>query len=94
MKEQEKQNESNKNENIEEIEFNKFMHKDIIKFNQIKDDYGCYLNIYVNEYERLRDINDIKFKKNLLGFINEFNSQISNYSFRLSEIVSFIDTLY
>ena len=94
MKEQEKQNENNKNENIEEIEFNKFMHKDIIKFNQIKDDYGCYLNIYVNEYERLRDINDIKFKKNLLGFINEFNSQISNYSFRLSEIVSFIDTLY
>ena len=69
------------------------MSKDIIKVNELKRDYGCYLNIYLNEYERLRDFNENRFKNNLLGFIKDLSSQLSNYTFNLGEILSFIDTV-
>ena len=59
----------------------------------MKKDYGCYLNSYINEYERLRDLNNIRFKENLFGFIKDLTSQFSNYSFSLSEILSFLDSI-
>lgn len=93
MNVEQKLNENNKNENKEEIEFNKLMKNDIIKLNNYKKDYGCYLNVYINEYERIRNLNDNRFIKNIFGFINNFNNLLSNFIFSLSEIVSFIDTL-
>ena len=87
----EKEKESNKIEN-EEMEFNKLMSKDIIKVNEAKRDYGCYLNIYINEYDRLRDLNDIRFKENLVIFIKDLSAQVSGFTFNLGEIRGFIDS--
>ena len=83
----------NEIENYEEIEFNKLMSKDVIKVNELKMDYGCYLNIYINEYERLRNLNIDRFKKNLLDFIKELCGQLSRYTFSLGENMSFIDSI-
>ena len=76
-----------------EREFNNLNKIEINKLEQMKKDYGCYLNSYINEYERLRDLNSIRFKQALFRFIKELTSQFSNFSFSLSEIVSFLDSL-
>jgi len=76
-----------------EIEFINLNKNEINKLEEMKKEYGCYLNCYINEYERLRDLNNIRFKENLFGFIKDLTSQFSNYSFNLSEILSFLDSL-
>ena len=86
-------NNDNKEEINKEIEFNKVKSKDVMKLNDLKREYGCYLNIYVNEYERLRILNNNRFKKNLLYFIKDLCAQLSGYTFNLGEITAFIDTL-
>jgi hypothetical protein len=92
----EENNNNNINEDnidIDELQFNKIMTNDINKLNEAKKDYGCYLNIFIDEYKRISDLNDGKFKKKILEFINELSSQFSNFIFHLSESVSLIDTL-
>ena len=84
---------NNNNIDFDELQFNKLMNSDINKLNESKRDYGCYLNIYIDEYERLRDLNDAKLKNNLLGYIKSLTSQFSKFIFNMSEIISFIDTL-
>ena len=76
-----------------EIEFIKSNKNEINKLEEMKKDYGCYLNSYINEYERLSDLNSKRYKENLFGFIKELSSQFSNYTFDLSEILSFLDAL-
>ena len=74
LEKEEKEKNIDNNDNKEgidkEIEFNKVKCKDVIKLNNLKREYGCYLNIYVNEYERLRNLNNNRFKTNLLYFID------------------------
>ena len=69
------------------------MSKDILKLNQYKVDYGSYLNFYIGEYERLRDLNDIRFKDNINMFVKDLSGQVSGFTFNLGEILSFVDTL-
>lgn len=76
-----------------ELEFIKLNINEINKLEEMKKDYGCYLNIYINEYERLSNLNNVRFKDNLFRFIKDLSSQFSDYSFNLSEILSFLDTL-
>jgi hypothetical protein len=76
-----------------EIEFINLNVNEIKKLEEMQKEYGCYLNSYINEYERLTDLNNIRFKENLFGFIKDITSQFSNYSFNLSEILSFLDSL-
>ena len=76
-----------------EIECSKLLINESEKVNELEKEYGCYLNSYINEYERLRDLNSTKMKKNAFYFIKEFSIQISNYNFSLGEILSFIDSL-
>ena len=92
-KEQDNIIDNNKIDNNEELEFNRLMSKDIIKLNEYKVDYGSYLNFYICEYERLRDLNDIRFKDNLNKFVKDLSGQVSGFTFNLGEILSFIDTL-
>ena len=82
-----------KSANDKENEFINSNIKEINKLEEMKKDYGCYLNSYINEYERLRDLNSIRFKQNLFRFIKDLTSQFSDYSFNLSEILSFLDSL-
>ena len=92
-KEQDNIKDNNKIENNEELEFNRLMSKDILKLNQYKVDYGSYLNFYIGEYERLRDLNDIRFKDNINMFVKDLSGQVSGFTFNLGEILSFVDTL-
>ena len=92
-KEQDNIKDNNKIENNEELEFNRLMSKDILKLNEYKVDYGSYLNFYIGEYERLRDLNDTRFKDNINKFVKDLSGQISGFTFNLGEILSFIDTL-
>ena len=92
-KDQDNIKDKNKIENNEELEFNRLMSKDIIKLNEYKVDYGSYLNFYIGEYERLRDLNDTRFKDNINKFVKDLSGQISGFTFNLGEILSFIDTL-
>ena len=76
-----------------EIEFSKLMINDTDKFLELEKEYGCYLNCYINEYERLRDLQSSRMKKNSFNFVKEIGIQISNFNFSLGEILAFIDTL-
>ena len=51
------------------------------------------MNCYINEYERLRDLQSSRMKKNSFNFVKEIGIQISNFNFSLGEILAFIDTL-
>ena len=55
--------------------------------------YGCYLNSYISEYERIRDLNDKRFKENIFGFVNQLIAQTSGTNYCMSDILSYIDTL-
>lgn len=81
------------NEKKKEIEFSKLMISDTEKVYELEEDYGCYLNSYISEYERLRDLNSSRIKKNSFQFIKDFGILISNYNFALGEILSYIDSL-
>ena len=85
--------ENKENQKKKEIEFSKIMINDTEKVKELENEYGCYLNCYIGEYERLRDLNSVKMKRKIFNFIKEFSIQISNYNFSLGEILSFIDSL-
>ena len=59
------------NEKKKEIEFSKLMISDTEKVYELEEDYGCYLNSYISEYERLRDLNSSRIKKNSFQFIKK-----------------------
>ena len=41
------------------------------KLKKDKNEYGCYLNIYIDEYERICELNNTRFKKNIAEFIKD-----------------------
>ena len=62
------------------------------KLKMYKNQYGCYLNIYINEYERICDLNNVRFKKKMTEFINDLNDKLSKCVYKCSEVLSLIDT--
>jgi hypothetical protein len=80
-------------EKKKEIEFSKLMISDAEKVNELEEEYGCYLNCYISEYERLRDFNSTRMKKFAFKFVKELAFIISNFNFSLGEILSHIDSL-
>ena len=89
-------NESNnniENERKKEIEFSKLMINDTEKVLELEKEYGCYLNCYIGEYERLRDLNSARIKKSAFNFIKELSVQLSNFNYSLGERISYIDSL-
>ena len=55
--------------------------------------YGCYLNSYIDEYERIRYMHSKKLKTNSYKMVKELSIQISDFNFRLGEILGLIDSL-
>ena len=80
-------------EKKKEIEFSKLMISDTEKVNELEEEYGCYLNCYISEYERLRDFNSTRMKKFAFKFVKDLSFIISNFNFSLGEILSHIDSL-
>ena len=78
--------------NKEEI-FIKNHQKELEEKNLAMETYGCYLNSYISEYERIRDLNDKRFKENIFGFVNQLIAQTSGTNYCMSDILSYIDTL-
>ena len=62
------------------------------KLKKYKNQYGCYLNIYIEEYERICDLNNSRFKKNMTEFIKDLNDKLSKCVYKCSEVLSLIDT--
>ena len=62
------------------------------KLKKYKNQYGCYLNIYIAEYERICDLNNSRFKKNMTEFIKDLNDKLSKCVYKCSEVLSLIDT--
>ena len=87
------QAENKKDKDFDELQFNILMNNDINNLNESKREYGCYLNIYIDEYERLRDFNDVKLKNNLLDFIKSLINEFSKFIAYMTKIISFIDIL-
>ena len=81
------------NEKKREIEFSKLMINDTEKVLELEKEYGCYINCYISEYERLRDLNSSRLKKNIFKFVKDLETQLSNYNFSLGEILGYIDSL-
>ena len=67
--------------------------EDSEKLTEIENEYGCYLNSYIEEFERIIDIHSIKMKKYSFKIVKELATKISNFNFSLSEIMGYIDTL-
>ena len=62
------------------------------KLKMYKNQYGCYLNIYIDEYERICDLNNARFKKKMTEFIKDLNDNLSKCVYKCSEVLSSIDT--
>jgi hypothetical protein len=61
------------------------------KLKKYKDQYGCYLNIYIDEYERICNLNNVRLKKNMAEFIKDLNNKLSKCVYKCSEVLSSID---
>ena len=81
------------NEKKKEIECSKLMIKDTEIVYELEKEYGGYLNSYIGEYERLRDLHSTRMKKNSFNFIKQLGIHISNYNFSLGEVLAYIDSL-
>ena len=68
--------------------FSKMLPEDTEKVNELKKVYGCYFNIYNEEFERLRKLNIIKSKK-YFGklFIENLKENLTNFHVSLGEIL-------
>ena len=62
------------------------------KVKKFKNEYGCYLNIYIDEYERICNLNNTRLKKNIAEIIKDLNDKLSKCVYKLSEVLSSIDT--
>lgn len=62
------------------------------KLKKYKNQYGCYLNAYIDEYERICDLNNARFKKYMAKFIKDLNDKLSKCVYKCSEVLSSIDT--
>ena len=80
-------------ERKKEFERTKLLLEDSEKAIEFENLYGCYLNSYINEYERIRDIHNKKLKANSYQFVKELSIQISDFNFRLGEILGLINSL-
>ena len=80
-------------EKKKEIEISKIFLEDSEKLTEIENEYGCYLNSYIEEFERIIDTHSIKMKKYSFKYVKELATKISNFNFTLSEIMGYIDTL-
>ena len=92
----------NENENLNKKElfknknyaFSLMIPEDTEKVHELKNQFGFYLNIYNDEFERLRKLNISKYKK-IFGnlFLEKMKENLINFHVSLNESVGFIDSL-
>ena len=63
------------------------------KVDDLKKLYGCYLNSLIEEYERIKTLNNKRHRENCLKFIKNFSENTANYYNSLNQLVAFIDVL-
>lgn len=76
-----------------ELSMEKMLPEETQKVKDKKKLYGCYLNSFIEEYERIASLNTQRHKNNAISFIKEVSTSFINFHVSLSGMVSYLDTL-
>ena len=66
-------------EKYNDIDFSKYPPNNTLKVRDAKNYYCGYLNSLISEYERLKELNGIRIKNNILKIINLFSNDDAEY---------------
>ena len=76
-----------------QLSMSKMLPGETKKVDDLKKLYGCYLNSLIEEYERIKTLNNKRHRENCLKFIKNFSENTANYYNSLNQLVAFIDVL-
>ena len=76
-----------------ELSMEKMLPEETIKVKDKKKLYGCYLNSFIEEYEKIVNINGQRHKENVIQFIKEMSNNLITFHLSQNGIIGYLDTL-
>jgi len=67
------------------LAFSKMLPKDTKKVDELKHNYGFYLNSIISEFERIRELNGRRHKNRITNFVKEITESLNDFSINLSD---------
>ena len=76
-----------------ELSMEKMLPEETKKVKDKKKLYGSYLNSLIEEYEKITNLNSLRHKQNIVGFIRDMSNTIITFHVSLNQMIAYLDTL-
>ena len=71
--------------------FSKMLPQETKKVDELKHNYGFYLNSIISEFERIRELNSKRHKNNIKMFINNITDSLNDFQVYLTDRASYYE---
>ena len=75
------------------LAFSKMLPRDTKKVDELRQNYGFYLNSVISEFERIRELNSKRHKNNINNFIKNIIESLNDFQNYISDRVSYYDDI-
>lgn len=75
------------------LAFSKMLPRDTKKVDDLKHNYGFYLNSIISEFERIKELNGKRHKIRITNFIKDITESLNDFSINLSDRLSNYDEI-
>ena len=75
------------------LAFTKMLPIDTKKVDELRQNYGFYLNSIISEFERIRELNSTRHKDNIKKFINNITESLNDFQVYLADRISYYDEI-
>ena len=75
------------------LAFSKMLPRDTKKVDELRQNYGFYLNSIISEFERIRELNSKRHKNNIINFVKNITESLNDFQNYLSDRVSYYDEI-
>ena len=73
------------------LAFSKMLPRDTKKVDELRQNYGFYLNSIISEFERIKDLNSKRHKNNINNFIKNIIESLNEFQNYLTDRASYYD---
>ena len=73
--------------------FSKMLPQDTKKVEELRHNYGFYLNSIISEFERIRELNSKRHKNNIKMFINNITDSLNDFQVYLTDRASYYEEI-
>jgi sorting nexin-7/30/sorting nexin-8 len=75
------------------LAFTKMLPFDTKKVDELKQNYGFYLNSIISEFERIRELNSERHKNNIQKFVKDIKDSLNEIQVYLTDRISYYDEI-